>query len=60
MLNEGFDMKNDPFFEGVIKKLKHRAYVLLRKKSNILVKDAARLIGVLDEYGVLDENEVFV
>jgi hypothetical protein len=33
---------------------------MLRKKSNILVKDAARLIGVIDEYGVLNENEVFV
>ncbi len=44
----------------MIKKLKHRVFIMLRKKSNILVKDAARLIGVIDEYGVLNENEVFV
>ena len=32
----------------------------LKTKSNILVKKAARLLGVLDEYGILEENEIFL
>ena len=42
-----------------MKTLKSRAYYTLRKKSNILVEKSARLIGVLDEYGVLEEDEIY-
>ena len=30
----------------------------LKTKSNLLVKKAARLLGVLDEYGILEENQI--
>ena len=53
------DFENDPFVTGVMKTLKSRAYYTLRKKSNILVEKSARLIGVLDEYGVLEEDEIY-
>ena len=33
--------------------------MLLRRKSNIFVKDSARLIGVIDEHGILKEGEIF-
>lgn len=29
---------------------------MLRTKANILVKKAARLIGIVDEYDILEEN----
>jgi hypothetical protein len=31
----------------------------LKKKANILVEKAARLIGIIDEYGILNENGIF-
>jgi len=34
--------------------------MLLRKKTNIYVKDSARLMGVIDEHNVLKEGEIFV
>lgn len=33
---------------------------MLRKKTSILVKQAARLMGILDEYRVLEPNQVYV
>lgn len=32
----------------------------LKQKAKILVAESAVLIGVVDELGILDENEVFV
>lgn len=32
----------------------------LRQKARLLVPDAVTLVGVMDEFGVLDEGEVFV
>ncbi len=37
-----------------------RGYLNLRKKSNIVVPAAARLIGILDEYSILEEDEIYV
>lgn len=60
MINAGIDTSAEPFFLGVIETLRHRAYQRLKTKCNILVKKAARLLGVLDEFGILKENEIFV
>lgn len=59
LLRFNADFEHDPFITGVIKTLKSRAYYTLRKKSNILVEKSARLIGVLDEYRVLEEDEIY-
>ena len=59
LLGHKADFEHDPFITGVIKTLKSRAYYTLRKKSNILVEKSARLIGVLDEYRVLEEDEIY-
>ena len=32
----------------------------LRQKARLLVHDGATLMGVLDEFGVLEEGEVFL
>ena len=60
LINAQFTLKNEPFIMGIERTLRLRGLLLLKKKSNILVKDAARILGVLDEYGVLEENEVCV
>lgn len=60
MKNAKLSLKEDPFICGIERTLRLRGLLLLKKKSNILVKNAARLLGVLDEYGVLEEDEVFV
>jgi RNA-dependent RNA polymerase len=36
-----------------------RGLLQLRTKCNILVEKAARVLGVVDEYGILKENEVY-
>eukprot|EP01017_Pseudomicrothorax_dubius_P038180 TRINITY_DN5683_c0_g2_i2.p1 TRINITY_DN5683_c0_g2~~TRINITY_DN5683_c0_g2_i2.p1 ORF type:complete len:610 (-),score=131.14 TRINITY_DN5683_c0_g2_i2:36-1835(-) len=50
---------NDPFLNGVVYTIRARKYFTLRKKTNIRIKKSVRIIGVLDEYRVLDEEEVF-
>ena len=60
LINAQFSLKDDPFIMGIERTLRLRGLILLKKKSNILVKSAARVLGVLDEYGVLDEDEVCV
>lgn len=59
-MNAGYEPSQEPFMIGVFKALKQRAYMLLRKKTNIYVKDSARLMGVIDEHDVLKEGEIFV
>lgn len=59
MINLNMDFNNEPFIHGVIKTLKTRGFQQLRKRSNIMVKKSARLMGVIDEYGVLAEDEVY-
>ena len=60
MINVGCDPSSEPFVVGVFRALKNRAYLLLRKKSNIFVTDSARLMGVIDEHDLLKENEIFI
>jgi hypothetical protein len=33
--------------------------LILRTKCNILVDKAARLLGIVDDYNVLEENEIY-
>lgn len=49
MINAGVDTSKEPYFDGIVKTLRYRAYMHLKTKCNILVKKAARLLGVLDE-----------
>jgi len=56
----GVDIVKEPFVKGVLDTIKIRSYVNLKEKCNILVKESARVIGVLDEYGILEPGEVFI
>jgi len=60
MINAGVETEKEPYFKGLVETLRYRAYMHLKTKSNILVKKAARLLGVLDELGLLKEDEIFL
>ena len=69
MINAGIDPNTNMFikvstfykiFKGTLTRLRDRGYLILRKKANILVKKAARLIGISDEYDVLRENGILI
>jgi RNA-dependent RNA polymerase len=47
------------FIKGVLTRLRNRGYLILRTKCNILVDKAARLLGIVDDYNVLEENEIY-
>ena len=34
--------------------------MILRTKANILVEKAARLLGIIDEYDLLNENGIYL
>lgn len=54
-----FDLKNDLFFKQFLESVKDTKFTELKKKSRILIKNSARLIGVIDDYGVLEEGELY-
>ena len=54
------DINKEPFIKGVVDTIKVRSFINLKEKANILVKKGTRLTGVLDEYGVLKEDEIYV
>lgn len=59
LISHNYDDKNNWFLQGVMNRLKERGLLLLRTKTNILVQKAARLIGVLDEFKILKEDEIY-
>jgi hypothetical protein len=59
MINANIQVIGEPFIEGILRTLKNRGYFKLRIKSNIMIPKSVRLIGVIDEYEVLKEGEVF-
>ena len=56
----GIDYKEEPFIQGVTGTIKVRSFINLKEKCNILVRESAKLMGVLDESGYLNYGEVFV
>lgn len=60
MIKCGIRARDEVFLIEVLNNMKQKAFTQLRKKTNILVQNAARLMGIIDEYGVLNEGEVFV
>ncbi|EGR31631.1 RNA-dependent rna polymerase, putative [Ichthyophthirius multifiliis] len=59
MYDEQLYRKKDPFIDGVLNSLKYRGYYILKKKCNIYVEKSARLLGILDEFNLLEENQVY-
>lgn len=54
------DLQSEPMLSSVLYGLQLSNYLNLRKKARILVPDSATLIGIPDDDGILNEDEVFV
>lgn len=57
--NASFQLEKEPFFLGIKYTVRRRAAFILTSKSNIVVEESARLMGVIDECGYLGENQVY-
>ena len=61
MLSVGsFEYTNEPFFRELLKLIYNSQLSGLINKSRIFIEKGRILIGVIDEYGLLKENEVFI
>ena len=54
------DMESEPLLHSVMYSRQLSILLKLKQKAKILVAESAVLIGVVDELGILEENEVFV
>lgn len=54
------DLQSEPMLSSVLYGLQLSNYLNLRKKARILVPESATLIGIPDDDGILNEDEVFV
>lgn len=52
--------KNDLFLKAFLECKRIFTLKLLRSKARILVPDSFLLIGVIDETGILEENQIYV
>ncbi|RMJ28931.1 hypothetical protein PHISP_00142 [Aspergillus sp. HF37] len=54
------DYRTDPFLRSVIEAIILRELRLLKHKARIPVKEGMTLFGIVDETGLLEQNEVYV
>ena len=59
-INRGIDILEDPMLGCVVHALQLANYQSIKKKARIFMPQSTTLIGVVDETGLLEENEVFV
>lgn len=56
----GVDTLNEPILSSVLYSMQLSNYINLKKKARILLPESCVLIGVVDETGFLEENEVYI
>ncbi|KAI0401535.1 RNA dependent RNA polymerase-domain-containing protein [Xylaria palmicola] len=56
----GLDYKKDPFLCAVVETVVMREVRLLKHKSRIPIEQGVTLFGVMDEFGFLSDDEVFI
>lgn len=56
----GIDYKHDRFLCSVVETVVLRELRLLKHKARIPVEKGVTLFGIMDEYGYLDEDDVFI
>lgn len=56
----GYKVENDPIFSSMLYTIQLTQFFNLKKKARIVVPESAVLIGVVDDQGILEENEIFV
>lgn len=50
----------EPVFSSILYSMQLTSYLSLKKKARIIVPESCVLIGVVDDKGILEENEVFI
>lgn len=58
--NKEINMESEPLLHSVMYSRQLSMLLKLKQKAKILVAESAVLIGVVDEDGILEEDEVFV
>ncbi len=56
----GIDYRTDKFLSSVVETVVLRELRLLKHKARIPIEKGVTLFGIMDEYGFLDEGEVFI
>jgi len=59
-INRGIDIMRDPMLGQIVQSLQLANYLSIKKKARIQEPKSCTLIGVVDESGLLEENEIFV
>ena len=59
-VNYSFEYTSEPFFRELLKLIYNCQLSDLINKSRILIEKGRILMGVIDEYGLLQEDEVFI
>eukprot|EP01025_Chloroclados_australasicus_P009512 TRINITY_DN13645_c0_g1_i2.p1 TRINITY_DN13645_c0_g1~~TRINITY_DN13645_c0_g1_i2.p1 ORF type:complete len:499 (+),score=72.80 TRINITY_DN13645_c0_g1_i2:126-1499(+) len=59
LIKDGFSL-DDPFISGTLEAIRLYHLKDMKKKARIYVEDGVRLLGVSDEFGKLENNEVFI
>ncbi|KAF9902274.1 hypothetical protein EC991_005069 [Linnemannia zychae] len=60
MIRAGFLQRQDPFVKNLLTLFRQQMLEELSKKARVYVPQGAYLLGVCDETGDLEENEIFV
>ena len=60
MYLKGVNMNNDRLIKALVDNNKDLLYNDLKKKARIYIKDSAYVIGIMDEYGILEYGEAFL
>ena len=59
-IQKGIDIWNEPMMKSVIYANQLSTYQSIKKKARILMQESCTLIGVVDETGLLEPDEIFV
>ena len=60
MLNSGINQSNDRLMRFVVSSNKDILYKELKKRTRIFIEEGAYVIGIMDEFGILDYGEAFL
>ena len=59
-IRKGIDIWSEPMIRNVVYANQLAGYQSIKKKARILMQESCTLIGVVDETGLLEPNEIFV
>ena len=57
---KSIDIKKDPFLQQIVFAKELGNLMLMKHKNRIILPQSASLIGVIDPFNILQENEIFV